>query len=461
MIDISILCFYLISTLAIGIYYGRGIKTLKDFLISEREFSNPVMLATLFATVIGAGSTCGIVSNVYQYGLLFMFAFYGASLNKFLVAKYLSHRIKMYDDAHSLGDIFAIGYGKQGRLIAGLGTLFVTVITLGQQILAIGLVFNMFFDIPLFWGIVLGFGTLVTYSAFGGIRAVVMTDVYQFIFIMAFVPIIFIATIKYIGGMDVFMAAIKTKSFLIPSDQTTLFKAGSLFFVMAFASLDPSMIQRIILAKNNKQAVYILRTTASLSIVLFTIMGLLGLALNFHDLSVAPSSALPYLIDNALPVVLRGIAISAILAVIMSTADSDLHVVSAYTVKDVIMPYFKNISDRQQTLCAKFLTVIIGIGGSVIALCFNNIFDILIFAFGFWGPCILVPFVFLVWDKKVSNKELTVVVATTQLIVVSWNLFLKDTMLIDGMIPGMVYSILAYTMLLTYKKRQQLILKPV
>jgi Na+/proline symporter len=69
--DLFIVVFYLISTLFLGIYFGQNIKTLKDFATSG-GYSTNVLLATLFATVIGGGSTLGIVTNVHRYGIIFM-----------------------------------------------------------------------------------------------------------------------------------------------------------------------------------------------------------------------------------------------------------------------------------------------------------------------------------------------------------------------------------------------------
>lgn len=190
MVDIAIVVFYLVLMLLIGAYYGRNISSISDYLVSKREFSDKTMVATLFATVIGAGSTCGIVSNVFSSGLIFMFAFYGAALNKFLVAKYVAPKIKSRGNDISIGDIFFREYGTVGRIVIGISIFFVSVVTLGQQVFAVGLIFEYFFNIRFVFGVILGFGTLVIYSAFGGIRSVVKTDVIQFICITAFVPII-------------------------------------------------------------------------------------------------------------------------------------------------------------------------------------------------------------------------------------------------------------------------------
>ena len=98
MFDYIVVIIYLLSMLFAGIYAGKNITSLKEFAINKKNYSDKVMVATLFATVIGTGSTLGIVTNVYQYGIVFMLAFYGAAINKLLVAKFIAPKFDLFKD---------------------------------------------------------------------------------------------------------------------------------------------------------------------------------------------------------------------------------------------------------------------------------------------------------------------------------------------------------------------------
>lgn len=448
MIDICIVVFYLISTLLLGLYFGRGITSLRDFSVSQKSFTNSVMVATLFATVIGGGSTCGIVTNVYKAGLIFMIAFYGAAINKLLVAHYVSPRVQRYKTVISLGDIFEKEYGKLGKIMVGLCILFVSVACLAQQITAIGFIFEQFFKIPFLLGLGIGYGTLVIYSSFGGIRAVVATDVYQFIFILAFVPLLFVVGLENVGWFEGLMSQIPKEKLSLFSNSADVIKAITMFVVMTFSALDPSFIHRLIMSRDANQAAYITKITGYLSFPLFTAMGVLGLIAYVVNDGIDPNLSLPYLIDAIMPPFLRGLVISALLAVIMSTADSNLHVVGLSVVQDLIIPIRgKILSDKQQIFLARSMTFFLGIGALIISLYFNNIFDIMIFAFGFWGPTILVPFIFLLFGYIFPKKQLLLGVLVGQSIVISWNIFLRKNIGLDGFIPAMVFSFLYFCFL--------------
>ncbi len=440
MIDSLIVSIYLLSTLFLGFYYSKKITTIKEFLVSKREFSDNVMIATLFATVIGGGTTCGVVSNVYMYGIIYMIAFYGAVLNKILVAHYVAPKLKDYVFINSLGDLFEYNYGEKGRFLVGISTLFVSVTTLGQQIMALGFILEYFFNIPYLFGSLLSLGTLVIYSALGGVRAVVMTDVYQFILIMALIPLLFLSILSKTDVFSVLNSLQYSVETLSNTTIDSFITPFTMFVVMTFTALDPSFIQRLVMSKNKKQAVYITKITGYISFPLITFMGFFGVMLCQTNISINPSHALPFMIDTVLPPFLKGIGIVSLLSVIMSTADSNLHVSSCSIVQDIILLIKKDIPDKIHVTLVRVMMVILSIFAFIICMLFNNIFDIMIFSFGFWGPTIIIPLLFSLYKNKFNVKDLFIGVFLSQLITIAWNIFLKKYYSIDGLIVGMLFS---------------------
>ncbi|WP_367364285.1 hypothetical protein [Candidatus Tisiphia endosymbiont of Nedyus quadrimaculatus] len=54
-IDLAIIISFLVVNICAGIYYGRGIKTIKEYAIGDRNFSTGTIAATLIATWAGGG----------------------------------------------------------------------------------------------------------------------------------------------------------------------------------------------------------------------------------------------------------------------------------------------------------------------------------------------------------------------------------------------------------------------
>lgn len=455
MVDQLIVWAYFVTTLILGLYVGRNISSLRDFAIADKNYSDSIMVATLFATVIGGGSTLGVVTNVYQYGILFMLAFYGAALNKILVARYVAPRVRRYEDRISIGDIFEKNYGSIGRTLAGVCIASVSVTCIGQQITALGFVFEQFFHLPFLWGALIAYGIVTIYSAFGGIRAVVATDVYQFILIIAFVPLLFIVSVDHLGGFSQAFSSIPPEKLDLFSHTEILGKAITMFVVMTFSALDPSFIHRLIMAKNARQAAYITRVTGYLSLPLFTVMGLIGLIAFVINPDIPANLALPYLIDTVMPPVVKGITVAGLFAVLMSTVDSDLHVLGLSVVQDVVMPLRKTpFSDASQIKLARLVTFLMGIISVVVALYFRNIFDIMIFAFSFWGPTILVPFIFSLYGHIFTQRQLIKGVLIGLATVVLWLAFLKQYTGLDGFIPGVLANSLYFAACIAHKRKR-------
>ena len=59
-LDFAVVAVYLLVTLVVGLYYGKGIKTMKQYVIGDRRrYSTSVLVAAVFATGVGGGSTVG------------------------------------------------------------------------------------------------------------------------------------------------------------------------------------------------------------------------------------------------------------------------------------------------------------------------------------------------------------------------------------------------------------------
>ena len=54
-IDIAIVVGFLVLNLGIGLYHGRGVKSIKDYALGDRNFSTSALGATTVATTIGGG----------------------------------------------------------------------------------------------------------------------------------------------------------------------------------------------------------------------------------------------------------------------------------------------------------------------------------------------------------------------------------------------------------------------
>ena len=90
-VDTIIFLGFLVVNIVLGLTSSRGIKTIREYAIGDRNFSTATIAATIIATYIGGSTFYTIVSQSYINGLSFIWAIVaGEFVCLFLIAWYFS-----------------------------------------------------------------------------------------------------------------------------------------------------------------------------------------------------------------------------------------------------------------------------------------------------------------------------------------------------------------------------------
>ena len=254
-IDKVIVLAYLLICLFIGFYKIRKIKNIKEFTLGKGDFSTSVLVATIFATFVGSVTIIGELEQIFQLGLLYLVARLFFCLGWLLMPVIIGKNIHKFRDYLSITDIMGKLYGRLGKLITNFSIMLVSIGLLGIQAIATGYLFHYFFGCSYLLGIIIGFGVLVLYSAFGGIQAVAMTDVLQFIIFFITIPIALGIMYNSFPNLDFIINKIQESNFnlsLYHDDSLTTFFSIAIFYSIILFS-EPTQIQRALMAKNKSQ----------------------------------------------------------------------------------------------------------------------------------------------------------------------------------------------------------------
>lgn len=187
-IDVAIVILYFVICIGVGLYKYKSVTTLKEYTLGCRNFSDLVIATTLFATDIGAEATIGVVEKVYELGLFFVIPCICIPFFWLFVARIYGKNIDQFQDCMTISDIMAKLYGKTGRRVTNIASIISSIGVVAFQATAMGYILHYFFLIPVGDSTIICVLTLTLYSAFGGIRAVAYTDVFQFIIIILAIP---------------------------------------------------------------------------------------------------------------------------------------------------------------------------------------------------------------------------------------------------------------------------------
>ncbi|MDX1750549.1 MAG: sodium:solute symporter family protein [Methylophaga sp.] len=438
---------YLFFVLLIGLWAGRGIKTMHEYALAGKSFGMLVIFATLSASFIGGGFSMGNAEKVFLVGISNIVALWGFSIKEILVARYIAPQMMRYPNAISVGDIMDEHYGKGARLFSGVFSLALCAGILGAQIGAMGYVFNLFLDVDRVWGVLIGCGIVIAYSTVGGMRSVVWTDIIQFIVLAFGIPMTLYFGLQHVGGWQAMQNNLPATHFTLPTEPLAVIALLSLFMTfMLGETLVPPYLQRLLIGKSSKDVVRGSLFSGLFSIPFFAITGLIGLVALAMQPSLDANLAMPYVIQQAVPPILQGIVAAAIVSIIMSSADSFLNSASIAFSNDIVRPLRKTpLTATVELMLARVVTLLVGIASMVFALSIDSVIDILIYAYNFWAPTVLVPLTMAILGCYVSRKRFIAGAVAGIGSAIVWNAVLQQPWQIDALVVGFFANLIAFT----------------
>jgi SSS family solute:Na+ symporter len=329
LIDYAIFAVALVAVLIIGIVSGGKIKDLKDYALSkEKKFSTPVLAMTLIVTMIGSNSSIGAITEIHKDGIIYPLYLTIRLLGVFFLIQYAMHfMVRRYSTAISLYGIIEQEYGAFSAKFSSTLSALYSVAVLSIQMIGMGYITKIFLGIPFNLGVI-GTGVVfIIYSSISGIRGVVYTDVLQFFIILIVFPILVGVIVYNVGDLKaVFTNLPQEKMLVLEHKNFTEYTYLSLFWLMPFEFLQATVIQRILMCKDGKEIQRMGLSWVLFSSVFIFMVTILGLA----SIKLVPSyitgkEVITVLMRDFLPIGLKGVAITAFLAVIMSSADSVLN----------------------------------------------------------------------------------------------------------------------------------------
>jgi len=448
LIDYAIISGYLIAILLLGLWSGKGMKTLSDFSVSHRSYGSMVIFATLSASFIGGGFSFGNAEKVFLFGIVNIVALWGFSLKAILVARFIALRTGNFPGVISVGDLMDRGYGKSARIISGFFSVFLCAGIVGAQVGAMGDIFDVFLGIPPIWGILIGCGIVITYSTVGGMRAVVLTDVIQFCVLAVGLPAALVFGLMKLGGFSAIKAAAPAGHFSIPGDAMTVGAFISLFLTFLLGeTLVPPYVQRLFMAKNPTHTARGTMLSGVFSIPFFAVTGAIGLVALSLDPQMDPTHAMPAVIQTVLPVGLRGIVIAGVISIVMSSADSFLNGAATCFINDIVKPVWKkSLPEREELLLAKLINCLVGILAVIFAVTISSVLDILIYAYNFWAPVILVPLTAVLLGARVTKAGFFAGTLAGAVGTLAWTYLLKTPADIEGLAIGVFCNLIFFVL---------------
>lgn len=368
-----------------------------DLLIMGRKLTLPLFIGTLVATWYGG--IIGVTQIAFNKGI-YNFITQGAFwyISYIIFALFIVHKVQAYK-AVTLPNLIEKMFGKKSSILCGIFNFF-NVLPI-VYVISLGLFLQILFGGTLVFNMVMGVGFVVLYSMWGGFRAVVFSDIIQFIVMCSAVAIVLIMSISQFGGIE-FLQANLPESYFSPTGDVGWPTTIVWGFIALSTLVDPNFYQRCFAADSPK--------TAKRGILISTfIWFLFDICTTFGAMyakAIIPEaeSSQAYILYAAqlMPSGLRGFMLAGLLATILSTIDSYLFIAGTTLSFDLAPKRF-----RGKVILHHLSIVVVGIIAVIMAVVFDgNIKSVWKTLGSYSAACMLLPVIYgYLFPTKIKDYQ--------------------------------------------------------
>ena len=398
-IDAAVILAYFVIIVGIGLYAGRKNDTLQEFALGGHKIPWWAVLASIIAAETSAATFLGTPAEGFKtLGFAYAQLAIGTILARIIIA-YLFIAPYFQFKVQSIYEYLTLRFGPRTKNMASGIFLLGRVLGIGVRLYLGGVILVVIWrylfpgaEITLwtyFWGIVFVTAITTLYTAIGGIKAVIWTDLIQACLMCGAVVFAIFAILGKIPGgfatVDSMLDDRKVAMFQTGWEATKPFgealKAmlenpytilaallGSTFLTMATHGTDQDMVQRMLTAENIKKSRFslILSGFADIPIVLaFLAVGIL-LWVHYQcspdpSLPAAHNEIFAHYIVHEMPVGIRGLIVAGVFATMMGSTSAALNALATSFIRDFYQPYFnKTSTDSESIRAARTATAVFG-----------------------------------------------------------------------------------------------------
>jgi signal transduction histidine kinase len=213
----------------------------------------------------------------------------------------------------------------------------------------------------------------------------------------------------------------------------------TLLFYFSFPNFPPEIFQRVLIAKNIKQVQksFYLAFVICLSIISATIF--MAILLFYINPNLEPNKIFHFIVENYLYSGIKGLAIVGLIAMIMSTADSNINS-SAILLTDFFRS-FKMTSPEFELIIARAFSVILGVIAIILALSKTDLLSIILSTASFYMPIVNIPLMLAILGFRSTKKAVLIGMGAGFITVIS-SYFIDIS--IDIIIPAMAINLIFF-----------------
>jgi SSS family solute:Na+ symporter len=414
-LDIVVFAVYMVAVLGIGFYFFNKNKTVKDYYIGGGEMSSLHVGLSVVATDVGGGFSIGLGGLGFVMGISGSWMLFTGLIGAWLSAVFLIPKVVKLGNFHgflTFPEFLKHSYGTTVAMVAGIISFIGYLGFTSSQFLAgAKLAVGTFPSLDLNEALLIMGGVALVYTVFGGMKAVIYTDTFQWLVLMG--GLIFIGipvAYNYLGGYESIVNALPNKYFSLRNVSWVQI-VNWFVIIVPIWFVGMTLYQRIYACKDENTAK---KAWFIAGLFEYPIMAFMGVILGLFarvaavngvfisdgfesEIGMDPEMGMPLLLKHVLPIGLMGLMLSAYFSAIMSTADSCLLAASGNFMTDILG--FKDLSKKTIRI-SQIITFFVGGTAIIIATTMQSVLELMLLSYSFMVSGLLVPVLGILLSKK-------------------------------------------------------------
>jgi SSS family transporter len=400
----------------LGLSFSRSSGNVKSFFAAGGAVPWWINGLSLFMSFFSVGTFVVWGSIAYNSGLVAVTIQSTMCLAGFVIGCYIApkwNETRALTAAEFISDRLGAGTQKFYTIIFLVCALFGT----GAFLYPVGKMVEVTTGIPLTTGII-AFGVLIViYTAVGGLWAVLVTDVLQFVVLSAAVLIVVPLAFNQVGGVSGFVSKVPEGFFdLQNAEYTGWFLAAFGIYHMALIGGNWAYVQRYTSVANPQDAKKVGWLFGALYLVAPLVWMLPPMIYRVMEpgLSASESEGAYLMVSQAVvPDGLMGLILGAMVFATASSVNTTLNISAGVFTNDIYKSLRGGASDKETMLVARLSTFAFGVLAVCVALMvttMGGIVSVVLSMAALTGAAIFLPPIWSLFSKAQTGK--TVMIAT-------------------------------------------------
>ena len=386
-LDLVVMVGYFVAVVGFGLYFGKYASTTKDFYFGGQRFAWWIIAFSGIATTVGSYSFVKYSTAGYSYGISssqsYMNDWYWMPILLFLWLPVI-----YFNKIQSVPEYFEKRFGRPARSAATVFILLYLISYVGINLLTLGTALETLLGWSVLQGATLAGVTVTLYVLAGGQTSVIMTDLVQGVTLLIVGLGVFFAGVWYLGGFPSFWTLLPESHRYIFSEFAKpdkfsfigIYGQDGLANTGAFVLMNQGMIMRFLALRSvkdaRKMAIFWILILYPLAAITVSGGGWIAKALEMNgeiEIIANGKHAFVQAADFLCSPGVFGLVLAALMAALMSSADTLINAVSAVFVNDIYKPYVRSdAADKHYLKVARITSLTVAAIGLSLVYVYSN-----------------------------------------------------------------------------------------